>query len=79
MTNATLIEESNVETLTRLFCRFQISVDGSDAATHDFYRGKGSYTKTERAIELQKKDFGKTTSLHTHEEYFQKYQENFDK
>ena len=52
MTNATLIDASNIETLTRLFSKFQISVDGSDAATHDFYRGKGSYAKTERAIEL---------------------------
>lgn len=52
LTNATLIDADNVETLTKLFCRFQISVDGSNAAIHDFYRGKGNYAKTERAIEL---------------------------
>ena len=52
MTNATLIDAGNVETLTKIFCRFQISMDGSDAATHDFYRGKGSFAKTEHAIEL---------------------------
>ena len=52
MTNATLIDADNIKTLTRLFYKFQISVDGSNATIHDFYRGKGSYAKTERAIEL---------------------------
>ena len=52
MTNATLIDERNVEKIARLFCKIQISVDGSDATIHDFYRGKGSYVKTKRAIEL---------------------------
>lgn len=52
LTNATLINADNVETLTKLFCRFQISVDGSEAAIHDFYRGKGNYAKTEKAIKL---------------------------
>ena len=55
MTNATLIDERNVAKLTKLFYKFQISVDGSEAAIHDFYRGKGSYAKTEHAIKLLQK------------------------
>ena len=52
MTNATLIDADNVETLKRLFYKFQINMDGSEATIHDFYRGKGSYAKTEQAIKL---------------------------
>lgn len=52
MTNATLIDENNVDKITQLFYKVQISMDGSAAAIHDFYRGAGSYEKTERAIKL---------------------------
>ncbi len=40
MTNATLINEQNADELANLFETIKISVDGFDAARHDFYRGK---------------------------------------
>lgn len=52
MTNATLIDAANVESLIEAFDSFKISVDGSDAARHDFYRGRGSFNRTLKAIEL---------------------------
>lgn len=52
MTNATLIDENNVDNLMMLFNHFKISVDGSCAEKHDYYRGKGSYYKTKKAIDL---------------------------
>ena len=55
MTNATLIDEKNISALVDAFDSFKISVDGSDAARHDFYRGSGSFARTTRAIELLKK------------------------
>ncbi|MBQ7197773.1 MAG: radical SAM protein, partial [Selenomonadaceae bacterium] len=52
MTNATLITEKNVEKIVRVFDSVKISLDGSIAEKHDFYRGRGSYDKTIKAIEL---------------------------
>lgn len=52
MTNATLITEKNVEKIVGVFDSVKISLDGSTAAKHDFYRGRGSYDKTIKAIEL---------------------------
>ena len=52
MTNATLINEKNVDEIAELFENVKISVDGSSAETHDFYRGKGSFDKTMNAISL---------------------------
>ena len=40
MTNAMLINEQNADELANLFETIKISVDGSDATRHDFYRGK---------------------------------------
>lgn len=54
LTNATLINETNVKELTSIFDLFKISIDGSTEEIHDHYRGKGSYQKTVRAIELLK-------------------------
>ena len=36
----------------KLFVNFKISIDGSCEGKHDYYRGKGSYNKTQNAIEL---------------------------
>ena len=55
MTNATLIDDLNVSALVEAFDSFKISVDGSDAARHDFYRGTGSFARTIKAIELLEK------------------------
>ena len=54
LTNATLINESNARELASIFELFKISIDGSSEKVHDHYRGKGSYKKTMRAIELLK-------------------------
>lgn len=55
LTNATLINESNIEELVRCFDFFKISLDGSSEEKHDHYRGKGSYKQTLHAIELLEK------------------------
>ncbi|MBP5443853.1 MAG: radical SAM protein [Treponema sp.] len=54
LTNATLIDKSNAEKLASIFDLFKISMDGSTAEIHDYYRGHGSYQKTLHAIELLK-------------------------
>ena len=55
MTNATLINADNVATLIAAFDSFKISVDGSDATRHDFYRWQGSFSRTIKAVELLEK------------------------
>ena len=52
MTNGTLINESNVDELVSLFNKFSVSLDGSCAEVHDYYRGKGNYDKAVRGIDL---------------------------
>lgn len=54
LTNGTLIEESNVQELVSIFDLFKISIDGSFEKVHDYYRGKGSFQQTMKAIELLK-------------------------
>lgn len=49
LTNAMLFQGRRLETLGSLVgldVRFQISLDGADAATHDSYRGPGAWVKT---------------------------------
>ncbi|MBQ7704689.1 MAG: radical SAM protein [Selenomonadaceae bacterium] len=55
MTNATLITEKNIEKIVGLFDSIKISLDGSTAEKHDFYRGRGSYERTIKAVELLEK------------------------
>lgn len=55
MTNATLITEKNIAQVVKNFDSVKISLDGSTAAKHDFYRGRGSYERTIKAIELLEK------------------------
>ena len=52
MTNATLITEKNVENIANVFDSIKISLDGSTAEKHNFYRGPGSYERTIKAIKL---------------------------
>ena len=52
MTNATLIDGNNIDELMTLFSQFKISIDGSCAEKHDYYRGRGSYSKTKKAVDL---------------------------
>ena len=52
LTNATLINTENVSIISELFDHVRISIDGSTAQKHDFYRGKGNYNKSVNAIKL---------------------------
>ena len=52
LTNGTLITEQNIDEIARLFYRVTISLDGSTPERHEFFRGKGSYARAERAIAL---------------------------
>ena len=62
MTNATLITEKNIKKIIGLFDSIKISLDGSTAEKHDFYRGRGSYERTIKAVELLDK-FGADISF----------------
>ncbi|MDD7474312.1 MAG: radical SAM protein [Bdellovibrionota bacterium] len=52
LTNATLINRSNISTISKIIDGVRISLDGSNAIRHDFYRGNGTYNKTINAIKL---------------------------
>lgn len=52
LTNATLLNESNIQKVTDSFDRVTVSIDGSDEARHDRFRGKGAHERTMRALEL---------------------------
>ena len=62
MTNATLITEKNIGQIVSNFDSVKISLDGSTADKHNFYRGRGSYERTIKAIGLLEK-FGLNFSL----------------
>ncbi|MGH2588470.1 MAG: radical SAM protein [Dehalococcoidia bacterium] len=53
LTNAMLFQGRRLETLRSLAgldVRYQVSLDGADADTHDAYRGRGSWAKTLEGI-----------------------------
>lgn len=52
LTNATLIDEKNIQKIKDYFDEVRISIDGSTAQMHEKFRGKNSYKKTEKAINL---------------------------
>lgn len=54
LTNGTLINKNNISELVNSFDFFKISLDGSSADKHNFYRGKNSYERTVAAIDLLK-------------------------
>jgi len=49
-TNGTLVTADIANRLAKYLTNVQISVDGPDAETHDFVRGKGTFDKTMKAI-----------------------------
>ncbi len=51
-TNGTLISESNIEFIKEYVDGVQVSIDGSCPKIHDFYRGKGTFQKMIRGINL---------------------------
>ena len=52
LTNGILINEESAKTISRNFNLIKISLDGSTSAIHEFHRGKGSFAKTMKAIDL---------------------------
>jgi len=52
LTNATLIDDSNIEWLTELVHGFNVSMEGASANIHDQIRGDGSFKRTLSALDL---------------------------
>jgi len=52
LTNATLVDDSNVDMIASSFDEIRVSIDGYSEATHDYHRGAGSFKKTTKAIRL---------------------------
>lgn len=52
LTNGTLITDKNAKKISDGFNLIKISVDGSTPAIHEFHRGKGSFAKTMKAVDL---------------------------
>jgi len=54
-TNGILINEDNIKTLQETVSLIQISLDGLSKETHDMMRGKGTFKRIMKSIELIKK------------------------
>jgi radical SAM protein with 4Fe4S-binding SPASM domain len=52
LTNGVLINEANAKKIAELCDLIKVSVDGSVPEIHDFHRGKGSFDKALRAIDI---------------------------
>ena len=52
LTNGILINEKNAKRITETFDLIKISLDGSTSEIHEQHRGKGSFAKTLKAINL---------------------------
>lgn len=52
LTNATLINEENIDWLADTVRGFNVSMEGTNPKIHDAIRGKGSFLKTVRALKL---------------------------
>lgn len=52
LTNGTRINEKNVKRISETFDLIKISLDGSTSEIHELHRGKGSFIKTLKAINL---------------------------
>jgi radical SAM protein with 4Fe4S-binding SPASM domain len=52
LTNGTLITEKKAKEIADIFDLVKISIDGSTPAIHEFHRGKGSFAKSMRAVDL---------------------------
>ena len=52
LTNATLINEKNINWLTELVHGFNVSMEGASADIHDSVRGKGAFDRTLSAVDL---------------------------
>ena len=52
LTNGILITEQNAKRIADTFSLIKISIDGSTPEIHDFHRGKGTFAKTLKAVDL---------------------------
>lgn len=52
LTNATLLDERNIERIAAVFDKVTVSLDGSTEEKHDRFRGRGAYARTMHALEL---------------------------
>ena len=52
LTNGILINEENAKRISETFDLIKISLDGSTSEIHELHRGKSSFTKTLKAIDL---------------------------
>lgn len=52
LTNATLLDESNVQRIADVFDKVTVSLDGSTEEKHDRFRGRGAHAKTMHALRL---------------------------
>jgi radical SAM protein with 4Fe4S-binding SPASM domain len=52
LTNGTLITEHHAKRISDTFNLIKISIDGSTQAIHEFHRGKGTFAKTMKAVDL---------------------------
>jgi radical SAM protein with 4Fe4S-binding SPASM domain len=52
LTNGTLIDDNNISRICELFDLVKISLDGSNAKSHDIQRGSGTFERTLAAFEM---------------------------
>ena len=52
LTNATLLNEANIQRLAKVFDKVTVSLDGSTEQKHDRFRGKGAHARTMHALQL---------------------------
>ncbi len=52
LTNATLLDESNIQKVKEYFTRVTVSLDGSTKNLHETFRGPHTYDRTQHAISL---------------------------
>jgi len=52
LTNGTLINKKNAQTISKTFNLIKVSLDGSDSETHEFHRGYNTFNRTINAIDL---------------------------
>ena len=50
ISNGTILDKEGIETLVQLGVRIGLSIDGSQAATHDAIRGPGSFARVQAAL-----------------------------
>ena len=52
LTNATLLNDTNIHKIIKVFDKVTVSLDGSTEERHDRFRGKGAHARTMHALQL---------------------------